>query len=521
MGSGEKRRHFVLVDNGVEGACSAALLLMKHPNACIQFTSSRHIATALAEYSAQPGGRILHVCGIGISPPVEDTLQVLSRAVEPSSILWYSGNKHPELLEHEKALAAHCTLAVSDTPSDSMAIAGHLGLLKVVRTLLLLELAEDARLGHRPRSEYHRFCRDLVLAANHRFYFFGDDSLNEKAIRYLAEQEQDVRALEAVVDEYRGSADVLYPLGSSGAMKELRCRVGRIGPVPEPVLIVGPTGSGKEVMAKALHVTSGRKGAFVPVNCAVLGGNPTMVEDRLFGHVKGAYTGATADGRGAFEEAHGGTLFLDEVGELPAEVQSQLLRVLEEKAVRPLGTMTTRRVDVRIVAATHRALGNMVGTGAFREDLYYRLNVLTVRVPSLRERPEDMRSIAAHVLQELAKAGYPLTLAKNDWVTLQGFDWPGNVRQFLNVLKRAAYLGKPIPEILEEERVSRQERTRGGIDEMLSLYCPDSPEDVSSADVVYRAYLKHVLELFGGNITRTAQRLRIAPNTLRKHLERM
>ena len=301
-------------------------------------------------------------------------------------------------------------------------------------------------------------------------------------------------------------------------MKGLREQIGRLGPVPEPVLITGPTGSGKELMAKALHITSGRAGAFIAVNCAVLGGNPTLVEDRLFGHVKGAYTGADTATKGAFEEANSGTLFLDEIGELPAGVQAQLLRVLEDKEVRPVGTMKTRPVDVRIVAATHRNLARMVTDGAFRRDLFYRLNVLAIRVPPLRERPEDMKSIAAHAVGELETHGYELKLTKADWDAIRTFDWPGNVRQFLNVLKRAAYLGQPVAELLEEEHEAEEEGVVIDKERLLRLYCPDNPDDVVPVQEIYAAYLQHVLGLFEGNITRTAKVLDIAPNTLRKHL---
>jgi transcriptional regulator with PAS, ATPase and Fis domain len=242
------------------------------------------------------------------------------------------------------------------------------------------------------------------------------------------------------------------------------------------------------------------------------------VEDRLFGHVKGAFTGADTEARGAFEEAHQGTLFLDEIGELPAEVQAQLLRVLEEKEIRPLGTMKTRVVDVRIVTATHRDLGRMVAEGKFRQDLFYRVNVLLVRVPPLCERLEDMKSIAAHVVSELEKSKYTLKLNKKDWDAIQRYDWPGNVRQFLNVLKRAAYLKYPVAEIIDEE--SRHSRLDASIEasSLHTIFFPESIEDVLPVKEMYRTYVQHVLGLFEGNIMRTARALKIASNTLRKYL---
>ncbi len=512
-------RHAALTVNGVEGACAAAAVLVKHPQARIQITSPRHLPRAMEQLAAQSFNGTVHVCGVGVNPPLDDLFSALAVLSSRAEVFWHAGRGHRELAAHAKALSTWATIPPCDAPTDASAVAGNLRLKDSARVLLLTELAEEAARDRAPRSELHRFCHDLVHAANRRFFFFGDDSMNERAVRFLAGLENRTNELDELVEQYRRSPDALYPLGSSRAMKELRRQIGRLGPVPEPVLVCGPTGSGKELMAKALHVTSGRTGNFVAVNCAVLGGNPALVEDRLFGHAKGGYTGATSDTKGAFEEAHGGTLFLDEIGELPPEVQSQLLRVLEEKAVRPVGTMKTVVVDVRIVAATHRDLSRMVTQGTFREDLYYRLNVLSIRVPPLQERPEDMKSIAAYIEQELEAKGYQLKLDKEDWDALRNYEWPGNVRQFLNILKRAAYLGLPVREIIKEESALRQDAEKVGLSDLLSLYCPSSLDEVSPAQDIYRSYLRHVLGLFGGNITRTAEALQIAPNTLRKNVE--
>ena len=516
MRTTHRKDHVILTTNGVEGACAAAAVLMKYPEAHMQITSEQHLPKALDNLSAKSFAGIAHLCNIGSF--ADELPAALARFAENAGAIWYVSKRHPELRNPSADLSRNATFRLSDAPTAVVAILGVLGVKPSARTLLLCEVAEEAARNKTPRSELHRQCHDLVAAANRRFFFFGDDTLNRKAVLYLADLEERSRELDAAVEQYRRSPDALYPLGSSRAMKELRRQIGRIGPVPEPVLIIGPTGSGKELMAKALHITSGRVGAFVPVNCAVLGGNPALVEDRLFGHMKGAYTGADREGKGAFEEANNGTLFLDEIGELPAEVQAQLLRVLEDKEVRPLGTMTTRPVDVRVVAATHRDLGQMVSDKLFREDLFYRLNVLMVRVPPLRERPDDMKSLAAHILRDLNNSGYPLTLTAKDWDALRDFDWPGNVRQFLNVLKRAAYLGRPVVEILQEERRLRQNDDPGALSQLLRLYCPNRPDEVAPAEEVYRSYVRHVFALLEGNITRTAQTLGIAPNTLRKYV---
>ena len=512
------KRHLVLTANGLTGACAAAAVLLRYPEARIQFTSPRHIPKALEILLGEKYAGTVHICGIGISPPTEDFEEILRGLAENISVIWYGGADRAELQSHAEHFGRRVKFRLSAASTTIAAIIDALDVRASARALLLIELAEEVVQNKAPRSELHRFCHDAVQAANRRFFFFGDDALNEKVIRYLAGVKEKTRELDEAVEAYRSSPDALYPLGSSRAMKGLREQIGRLGPVPEPVLITGPTGSGKELMAKGLHITSGRPGAFVAVNCAVLGGSPGLVEDRLFGHVKGAYTGADSDSKGAFEEAHGGTLFLDEVGELPAEAQAQLLRVLEDREVRPVGTMKTRPVDVRVIAATHRNLGRMVAEGTFRQDLFYRLNVLMIRVPPLRERPEDMKSIAAHVAAELKTQGYELKLAKKDWDAIRAFEWPGNVRQFLNILKRAAYLKRPLSDLLEDERTSEEESETVDRTSLLRLFVPDAPDGVAPAQEVYRAYLLHVLDLFEGNIMRTARALEIAPNTLRKHV---
>ena len=510
-------RHHILTSNGVAGACAAALVLMKQPGASIRLTSTRHLPTALEELRETDYAGAIHLCNMDIDQPEHDTLRALAALGEGVAVTWYGGTEHTGLKRHRKAIEKRARLALSSDELGLGAIAQALRIPKSAQYLLLLELTNEARQAKKPRSESNRFCHDLVRAANRRFYFFGDDTQNEKVIRYLAGLEEETAELKHLVEQYRKSDDALHPLGSSKVMSALRKQIGRIGPIPESALIQGPTGSGKEVVARALHYTSERPGLFIAVNCAVLGGNPMLVEDRLFGHVKGAFTGAEKDAKGAFVEAHEGTLFLDEIGELPLEVQSQLLRVLEEKKVCPVGTMESRPVDVRIVAATHRDLVGMVRQAAFREDLYYRLNVLRIRVPALKERPDDMKSIAAHIAEGLAAQGYALKLSKKDWDAALRYEWPGNVRQFINVLKRAAYLQESVQQVIANEQY---DAASSAIDnaELLRLYCPLSEGDVTPAQDVYQAYIRHVFDLLDGNITRTAQALDIAPNTLRKHL---
>src|SRR5579871_3617601 len=230
-------------------------------------------------------------------------------------------------------------------------------------------------------------------------------------------------------------------VGRTPAMLEVFKTIGRVVPTQEPVLIVGESGTGKELVANAIHNNSERAAQpFLKVNSAAL--SPTLLESELFGHEKGAFTGAFARRIGRFEQAHGGTLFLDEIGELDIDLQAKLLRVLQTGQFERVGGEETLKSDVRVIAATNQDLPALIAQGRFREDLYYRLNVVTVALPPLRERREDVPALAEHVVRRLArKYGWPkLALTAEAVADLAARPWPGNVRELQNVLARAAIL---------------------------------------------------------------------------------
>jgi DNA-binding NtrC family response regulator len=232
-------------------------------------------------------------------------------------------------------------------------------------------------------------------------------------------------------------------VGGSPAMLQVFKTIGRVAPTREPVLIVGESGTGKELVANAIHKNSERAGRpFVKVNSAAL--SPTLLESELFGHEKGAFTGAVARRTGRFEQADGGTLFLDEIGELSIDLQAKLLRVLQMGQFERVGGDESLQVDVRVLAATNRDLHARIGEGLFREDLLYRLNVLTIELPTLRQRREDIPLLAEHILRKLAhKYVWPnLALAPETLTYLSAQAWPGNVRELQNVLARAAILAR-------------------------------------------------------------------------------
>ncbi len=230
-------------------------------------------------------------------------------------------------------------------------------------------------------------------------------------------------------------------IGHSVAFLQLRAQAEKLARNQAPVFIHGESGTGKEVIAHHIHALGARAGGpFVPVNCGAI--SPELMESEFFGHRKGSFTGASADKSGLFQAASGGTLFLDEIGELPLAMQVKLLRAIQERAVRPVGAHAEEPVDVRILSASHRDLGRLVAEGRFRQDLFFRINVITLRVPPLRERREDIPDLVAHILARLAarEGGAPRRLSAAALEVLQTYTFPGNVRELENLLERACAL---------------------------------------------------------------------------------
>src|SRR5277367_3127718 len=244
-------------------------------------------------------------------------------------------------------------------------------------------------------------------------------------------------------DSNDGDTSVFGPrlLGKSTAMQDMREMIGRVARSQAPVHIYGESGTGKELVAKLIHESGPRReGPFVPVNCGAI---PTeLMESELFGHKRGSFTGAVSDKKGLIQSAEGGTLFLDEIADLPLHMQVKLLRVIQEKAVRPIGEQLEVGIDVRVLSATHKLLSQLVAEGKFREDLFYRVNVIELRVPSLRERPEDVQELAEAVLRRLGRRMKmtPPILGKDALAALQVYAFPGNVRELENILERAITL---------------------------------------------------------------------------------
>ena len=297
-------------------------------------------------------------------------------------------------------------------------------------------------------------------------------------------------------------------VGRSPAMLEVYKKIAMVSDSRSNVLIYGESGTGKELVARAIHQNGPRAARrFLAVNCGAF--TESLLESELFGHARGSFTGAVADKRGLFEEAEGGTVFLDEVSEMSPALQVKLLRTIEEQEVRRVGSNENIKIDVRIVAAGNRNLGELVGKGAFREDLYYRLRVIEIVLPPLRERTEDIPLLVEHALRKFGnERGGSYSLKPRALSALIGYPWPGNVRELENVLEAAVALNRTGVITLEE--LPEKIRSQAGAGERFeNLYA-----DLPSLDELEKRYLAHVLKMTGENKARSAEILGINRKTL-------
>jgi DNA-binding NtrC family response regulator len=341
------------------------------------------------------------------------------------------------------------------------------------------------------------------------------DALIHRLDRIGKEQDtqREVRRLREIVAQERGFEGLL---GTSAPMQKLYDLVARAAETDASVLVTGESGTGKELVARALHRRSSRSvGPFVPVNCSAI--PDQLLESELFGHAQGAFTDARRARSGLFVEATTGTLFLDEIGEIPMLVQPKLLRALEERRVRAVGADKEVEVDVRLVAATNRDLEAAVEDGSFREDLFFRVNVIHIHVPPLRARGGDVLLLAQSFLERYAaRFGKEVVgLSPGAAERLMAYDWPGNVRELRNCLERAVALGRGRDIQVEDlpERVRTHSRTQ-------LVVGSDDPSELAELAEIERRYILHVMEVVGGNKSLAAKTLGLDRKTLYRKLER-
>ena len=392
-----------------------------------------------------------------------------------------------------------------------------------------LQLLEEVRARH-PHTLFALMTaygdeRTAVRALKEGAYDYVPKPFDNEEIRALVRRAREVLSLRSenarLREELAGSFRGL--IGDSPSLREVHRVLRRAGPTDATVLVTGESGTGKEVAARALHAESRRKGGpFVALNCSALPGE--LVESELFGHVRGAFTGADRDREGLFEAARGGTLFLDEVGDLAPAAQAKLLRALEERQVTRVGSNRVVPVDVRVVAATNRPLERMAAEGSFREDLLYRLRVIALHLPALRERREDVPALAMHFLAEMAaRHGRPVRgLSEGARRAMVAYDWPGNVRELRNVVERAVVLaeGEQVEAADLPPQVTERPAPIDAVDAALAgLSFAEARE--RAVDAFERAFLTAALERHGGNLSAAARALGLHRQSLQKKLKQL
>ncbi|MBN1382808.1 MAG: sigma-54-dependent Fis family transcriptional regulator [Deltaproteobacteria bacterium] len=400
------------------------------------------------------------------------------------------------------------------------------GLLEKDASLLVLRLivGEDivggVTFSSKQSGAFTREHADLVSQLREPFAIALANSVMYQELLELKELlAEDNRFLHRELRQIAGEEIVGADFGLRGVMEMVR----QVAPLSSPVLLSGETGTGKEVIAGAIHNLSTRKdGPFIKVNCGAIPEN--LVDSELFGHEKGAFTGALARKRGRFERAHGGTIFLDEVGELLPEAQVRLLRVLQEKVVERVGGTEPIKVDIRVIAATHRDLEAMITEGTFRDDLYFRLNVFPIILPPLRERREDIPSLLHYFIQkktqEIGMREMP-SLAPGALEAVMAYPWPGNIRELENAVERALILNKGVPMTFED---IHQTPMIPGTALKAAIKFQPGEEDIMALDEIVSGHISRVLDITGGRVggeKGAARLLQVNPSTLRKKMKKL
>lgn len=517
----------IVTPNGRPGACAAAAVLLKYPGSGIYISSCYHLARCLKSISRHEEVKTVHICGMGFKGSLVDLIEVLSvlknNGVE---VNWYSGNYWN--IEIKPKISKYCnTYFKNRIAFDTQVVVNTLKLEKDERVPMLLELSD---LSFKP-SGLALELSDLVSAGMFRYFQFGDLDSFPTAIRKLSAQFPLSPQDRNIIRRFKAAGQDEGLDGTSPAIRKIKSNLAKYGKLDTiNVLILGETGVGKERVARLLHFASPRaEEPFFCENCATLT-SEGLINSKLFGHVKGAFTGAVHDTDGILDAADGGVLFLDEIGEMPLDTQAKLLRVMDKGTFIPVGSVHEKKVDVRIIAATNCDLKAMVQQKKFRKDLFYRLIGFVIEVPPLRDRLEDIPRLAGSIRRELEKKhdmSLPqLTPAQVD--ILSKYSWPGNVRQLYNVLQRAWVLdmmGDLAENIADQNThidshklIDRSMEGKAGFHSRDLTFSPEEPSDVVSVADVVSEYVVKSLKAFSGNKTKAAKALDISVNTLNKKL---
>jgi DNA-binding NtrC family response regulator len=494
--------------------------MLKYPRASLLASSARSIGATFESLKRNPPAE-LHVCGLGVYcdwDVLAAPAAYLSR--KKVRIFWHCGRGYLDTKRSE--FAQFCPPIFTDAGTNTAAVSQHFGVTDRIESQVLAELAWfDPHVADHKNievaSDDERDWLDLVHASLSHYFKFQDRAPYIASMRRMATLEFGQRERN-LVDSFRRNGMRYLVDGDTEAVRKLKAHIQRCADADRHVIVTGESGVGKEHVAHLLWERSPRAGGtLVAVNCALYAGDAHMANADLFGHKKGAFTGAEKDRKGKFVEANGGILFLDELAELPLDVQAKLLRVIEDGRVTPVGAdQYETEVDVLILAATNRNLPDRIRQGRFRADLFHRLAILRIHVLPLRERKEDIQVIAKHRLETLAQQGHPRTLSSADFKALQAYDWPGNVRQLLKLIDRAVLLDMSIPHALAEE-IALGDLLEDATQANAALL-PTSKHQVRTLDEITKAYARHAWEIHDQNIAATAKALGIAENTLRYKL---
>ena len=510
-----------------EYACAAALALRHFKDADVLGISTRRLPEFLDGLKV-PSWRTIVIFGIGLTGDPERLASALKRLKSDGvHVFWISALPIPDELSPKTA---------SELKKSMKIYVNEDGLLEAAGALFKLPFGDlTPLLNDKPRSAYHKACRTLLDAAMYAYRNYQDEVSYGAAIAHIAnaDPEKNWSAAERqLMDHFKryGGRELA---GKSEANQELLAKINLVAPHDESrVLIYGESGTGKETVAQLIHNKSPRREEpFLAFNCASV--TPNLLESRFFGHEKGSFTGANERKDGLFKLADGGTLFLDEIGELPLEAQGILLRVLEGGRFTRLGGTEEIETNVRLITATNRDLAAMVRDGKFREDLYFRLNVFPIRIPSLRERISDVEQIAdgwwlRHCRCHLTRAQLKV---------LMSYDYPGNVRELINLLERALVFDDPdFNKIVEENRLMTANLRNTSASDNTPASKVSTPTVIATStkslatneptnsgfpdelDAVIRLHVRRIYEKYNHNLTKTAEALQIARNTLKKYL---